>query len=439
MNTLTSIRHYSVILLLILWFDANATPSVFHVDARGLTGMDIGTTLGKAVKKQFPEIEKKYDTYLASFVEQKKFNHWVSDRVNLIKPTLEPAYRDEVNGIASSWNLSSQDQLGDGLLSENEFWVIQLILDVGLRANGSGFGVWGNFSALNSPIVGRNLDWYTTEGLRSIQAITVYQYKKRTVVNIGFAGYVGVISGFNSDGLFVAVLDSPIGKHYPEPAIGDNAIVFDLRNVLETQKQNSAAAGELSWQQYGFSHNILMADTQNVKVLEQPQGQPLHVRTDRSPLRTERSWEKVNQIAVVSCFALISSPPNCIRTVDIIRWHRFKTLAQFSRTIRADVKDVMNIMFDTVNPHQQIFNQNTVQSMVFTPTDNRLYLYTVPNSGIHNTPSVMHEIVDLLPTGEMSGSMPHPINGMLVVVSLVLIGIIIAGERYRRYKNRILR
>lgn len=436
---MTSIRHYSLILLLILWFDANATPSVFHVDARGLTGMDIGTTLGKAVKKQFPDIEKKYDAYLASLVEQKQFNHWLQDRVNIIKPNLKPAYRDEVNGIASSWSLSTQDQLGDGLLSENEFWVIQLILDIGRQTHCSGFGVWGNFSALNSPIVGRNLDWHTTEGLRSLQAITVYQYKKRTVVNIGFAGYIGVISGFNSDGLFVAHLDSPIGKRYPAPPIGDNAIVFDLRNVLETQNRISAAAKALSRQLYGFSHNILMADTKNVKVLEQPQGQPAHLRTDRSPLRTEMSWEKVNQIAVVNCFALTNSPPNCIRTMDIFRWHRFKTLAQFSRNIRAEVKDVMNIMFDTVNPHQQIFNQNTVQSMLFTPKDNRLYLYTVPNSGIHSTPSVMHEIVDLLPTTQKTESMPHPINGILVIVSLVLIGIIIVGERYRRYKKHLSR
>jgi len=431
MKTMTQIRLSSLILFLIISFEASATLPVFHVDAKKQTGMGIGTTLGKAFKKQFPEIEKKYDTYLASFVDQKQFNEWVQERVNVIKPNIDPAYRDEVNAIASTWTISSRDQLGDGFLSENEFWLIQLIPDVGRYTNCSGFGVWGHFSALNSPIVGRNMDWYTNEGLRSLQAITVYQYENRTVVNIGFAGYIGMVSGFNNEGLFVAHLDSPIGMRYPEPPIGDDAIVFDLRKVLETKNRISAAARELSQQQYGFSHNILMADTFDVQVLEQPQGQQAYLRSDTSPLRIEMSWGKVNQIAVVNCFTLRSSPANCISTIDSYRWHRFKKLAQFNRDNQAQVKDVINIMFDTANLHQEIFNQKTVQSMVFTPKDKRLYLYTVPISGIHSTHPVMHEIIDLLPTAQASKSWLNPINGLLVIASLVLVGVVIVGERYK--------
>ena len=190
---------------------------VFHIDAEGKTGVEIGAALGKAVKEKFPEIDKKYDSYLASFVSQEVFNSWVQKRVNVVKPNIDKAYQDEVNTIISTWNFASQDKLGDGYLSLNEFWVIQLIPDVGRITNCSGFGVFGNFSALKAPIVGRNMDWRTTEALRSIQAITVYEYENRNVVNIGFAGYVGTISGFNSDGLFVAHLDSPLGNRYPKP------------------------------------------------------------------------------------------------------------------------------------------------------------------------------------------------------------------------------
>ncbi len=435
MKTMTQIRLYSLIWFLILSFEVSATLPVFHVDAKDKTGVGIGTTLGKAFKKQFPEIEKIYDTYLASFVDQKQFNEWVQKRVNVIKPNIDPAYRDEVNAIASTWTLSSLDQLGDGFLSENEFWVIQLIPDVGRQTNCSGFGVWGNFSALNSPIVGRNMDWYTNEELRSLQAITVYEYDNQSIVNIGFAGYIGVISGFNSEGLFVAHLDSAIGKAYPEPPIGDDAIVFDLRKVLETQKRISMAARDLSKPQYGFSHNILMADTFDVQVLEQPQGQQAHLRSNTSPLKIGMSWGKVNQIAVVNCFVLKSSPANCISTVNRYRWHRFKTLAQFNRENQAQVKDVSNIMFDTANPLQEIFNQNTVQSMVFTPKDKRLYLYSVPISGIHSTHPVMHEIVGLLPTAQVSKSWLNPITGLLVIASLLLVGVVIVGERHKYSKR----
>lgn len=419
-----------MILFLILPFEANGMLPVFHVDAKEQTAMNIGTTLGKAFKKHFPEIEKIYDSYLNSFVDQKQFNQWVQKRVNVIKPNIDPAYREEVNAIMSTWTISSWDQLGDGFLSENEFWVIQLIPDIGRRTNCAGFGVWGNFSALNSPIVGRNMDWTTTEALRSIQAITVYKYKNQSIVNIGFAGYVGIISGFNSQGLFVAHLDSPLGNPYPEPPIGDDAIVFDLRKVLETQNRISVAARDLSQQQYGFSHNILMADTFDVQVLEQPQGQQAHLRTDTSPLRIEMSWEKENQIAVVNCFALRNSPANCIKTVNSYRWHRFKTLAQFNRENQAQVKDVINIMFDTANPFQEIFNQKTVQSMVFTPKDKKLYLYSVPISGIHSTHPVMHNMIDLLPT-EPTKSWLNPMNGLLLIVILILVSVLIYGESHR--------
>ncbi|HIE01189.1 MAG TPA: hypothetical protein EYP59_13025 [Thiotrichaceae bacterium] len=434
MKRMTQIKFYSLIWFLMVSFEASSTLPVFHVDAKDKTGVGIGNTLGKAFKKQFPDIEKTYDTYLGSFVVQEQFNEWVQKRVNVIKPNIDPAYRDEVNAIASTWTLSSQDQLGDGFLSKNEFWVIQLIPDIGRRTNCSGFGVWGHFSALNSPIVGRNMDWSTNEGLRSLQAITVYEYDNQSIVNIGFAGYVGVVSGFNSEGLFLAHLDSPLGKAYPEPPIGDDAIVFDLRKVLETKNRISTAARDLSKQQYGFSHNILMADTFDVQVLEQPQGQQANLRTDISFLRIEKSWEKVNQIAVVNCFALRSSPANCIRTVDGYRWNRFKTRAQFNRDNQAQVKDVSQIMFDTANPHQEIFNHKTVQSMVFTPKDKRLYLYSVPISGIHSTHPMMHEIIDLLPTAQVSKSWFNPINGLLVITALILVGVVIVGERYKYSK-----
>jgi hypothetical protein len=426
------INFLTFILYIILSLSANATLPVFHVEAFDKTGEQIGTILGKAFKKKFPDIEKKYDSYLASFVDQKQFNEWVQKRVNIIKPNIDLAYQKEVTAIASAWTISNQDKLGDGFLSENEFWVIQLIPDIGRQTNCSGFGVWGNFSANHSPIVGRNMDWYTTSALRSLQAITVYQYKKRTFVNIGFAGYVGVVSGFNSDGLFVAHLDSRLGKRYPEPPIGDSAIVFDLRKVLETENRISAVSKKLSWQQYGFSHNILMADTENIQVLEQPQGLPAHVRTDTSPLRLEMSWGKKNQIAVVNCFVLKNSPANCLTTANRYRWHRFKTLAHFNSQSQAHVKNVMEIMFDTANPRSEIFNQKTVQSMVFTPTDNRFYLYTVPISGIHSTQPLMHEIEDLLPAAQVSNSWFSPITSLVAIVGLLFVGVVIVGEYYQR-------
>jgi hypothetical protein len=80
--------------------------------------------------------------------------------------------------------------------------------------------------------------------------------------------------------------------------------------------------------------------------------------------------------------------------------------------------------------------RNTVQSMVFTPKDKKLYLYAVPISGIHSTHPVMHEIGDLLPTAQVSkNDWLDPITGLLVIASLILVGIVIVGERYKYLKR----
>jgi hypothetical protein len=423
-------------MILALTFKVNAidTVPIFYIDAKDKTGTEIGTTLGKAIKDKWADIEKKYDAYLSQVVEQEQFDEWLSTKIRFIIPNIDKAYQDEVNALVSNWEISHHDQIGDGYLSLNEFWLLQLMADIGNGPNGSGFGVFGSASTLGSPIVGRNLDWKTTEELRSLQAITVYNYEDRIVVNIGFAGFLGVITGFNSDGLFVAYFDSPLGIRYPPPPRAEHAVVFDLRKALETKTKISSAARLFTNRHYDSSHNILFADKKTVKVLEQPLGLNAYLRTDRSSGRIEMSWHRTHQIAVVDCFVLRGSPANCIHSIDRYQWHRFRSLAQFDSSHSAYVKDIINIMFDTFNSYQEIFNKNTVQSMVFTPADKRLYLYTVPPSGIHDATPLMKEVSLMTSVPETPISYFSKI--LFIIGFLLLIGIWIYGN-YPFLMNKI--
>ena len=373
-----------------------ATLPIFYVDARGKDGTEIGNTLGNSVKARFPDIEQKIDAYLVQFIGQIEnqtgypsqylFNYYAIPRINAIMPNIEQKYKDEVNALGLHFVLSDTDMLGDGYLSLNELWALQLITDIARETNCSGFGVFGDYSETGSPIVGRNLDWYTTGDLRSLQAITVYLYENRALVNIGFAGYVGVITGFNSNGLFAAILDSPMGGFYPDPPTNKGSYVFDLRNALETRTKISEAANLLYNKQYAYSHNILFADTTDVQVLEHPQGLHGQLRTAESQLNFDISWGKLKQIAVVNFFAL-PGYDNERYSYNTERWDRFRELANFSISSKAMVNDIESIMLDTGNSFP-IFNYDTVQSVVFTPADKKLYMYA---KGIH-TPSIMEEI-----------------------------------------------
>lgn len=388
------------------------TVPVLYVDARGRTGAEVGTALGNLVKAEFPDIRQKMDAYLAQFIgliasvegvsSREIFDGYAVPRINAIKPNIEQRYRNEVSALGSRLGLSDTDALGDGGLSLNELWALQLIADIGRETNCSGFGVFGDYASSGSPAVGRNLDWYSTSDLRSLQAVTVYVYEHRALVNIGFAGLAAVITGYNSDGLFGGILDSPMGNDYPDWPYGKRSYVFDLRNALESCTRISDAVGLLYNQPYAFSHNILFADTTDVRVLEHPQGVSGQLRTAGSRLNPDLSWGKSKQIAVVNFFAL----PGYINErsgYNLDRWNRFRELAGFSLYHKATINDLESIMLDTGSPYP-IFNAQTVQSMVFTPADKKLYMYA---RGVHAS-TAMEQIPVSGGTGADGSHQPLP-------------------------------
>jgi len=214
----------------------------------------------------------------------------------------------------------------------------------------------------------------------------VYQYADRAIVNIGFAGIISVLTGFNNHGLllahFNAVPYSQYRSSYRVPE-GARANVFDLRKALETATSTKQAARYLTDNVYGFSNNILMADKKTIQVLEYPAGGTARVRNWNSPTRANKPWEHVLQIAVVDCHVLASMPNNCRNVKDAVRWERLSELAQFSASQTASAEDVSNILFDTANNRYEIFSPQTLQSMMYLPASGRLYLYATPIDSTH--------------------------------------------------------
>ena len=423
------------LLLLMLWLASPscAMPPIFKVDARGKSGMEIGVTLGRLWQRQFPAISASIDRYLASSFSQYAFDREFERRIQAILPAISPTYRNEVEGLASVLANAKQTSLGDGLLSMQELWFFQLIPDIGRQQSCSGFGVFGQSSATGRPIVGRNMDWTTTEDLRSLQAITVYQYDRRSVVNIGFAGYLAVITGFNSDGLFAAHIDAPMGLLYPETITDRHSAVFDIRSALETSRSIQSADAALAQAQTPYSHNVLLADTRDVQVLEHPEGKPGRLRTASSPLRHDIFWDKPEQMAVVNFFALRGYWNEPLQAA---KWRRFQELAIFSAQRQAQVSDVMSIMLDVAgNSSYSIFNSRSVQTMVFTPADRTLWLYTVPVSGQHPARPVMEQIK--LPLSLDAQTSSFQMQAILLL--LALFGVPVAGGIYYFWEIRLRR
>lgn len=365
-----------------------------NTDAR--PPLETGLEIGRQSKALFPDIEQRYDAYLATLLSASNYEEMLDKRLPPLLAQIEPAYLDEMQGVAGAWVITNASKRADGQLSLAEYQLLNLLPDMGLAPNGTGIGVFGK-AAANSTIVGRNLDWHSNSALRGLQAITVYENADQSVVNIGFAGMLGIFNGFNNQGLFLGRFNaepySPYLRSYTLPELSLNG--FSLRQALATQQSGSDAKRWLTRKQSGFSNSILIADKETVQVLEYPANSKAQPRFWNSA--SSRPWDKSQQIAVVDCLILDAFADHCQDVSNGVRWQRLREQMNFSVANPASLDSISVLLFDTANQQYEIFNEKTLQSLVYFPSKNRLYLYTIPESGEHSKTPVHTAYLDLLP------------------------------------------
>lgn len=404
---------------------------VIHVHAENLSPLDIGLEIGRQSKQLFPDIEYRYDSYLMASISQTGFNDILRDRLAKLKSHIDNAYQKEMEGVAGSWTLIHDNKLGDGYLSWDEYWVLNLLADLGLPANGTGFGVLNTVSKEKSTIIGRNLDLKSTPELRALQAITVYLYSSHAVVNIGFAGIISVLSGFNDSGLFVAHFNAASDLSYQNPypvrqEIGKamQAYGFAMRKALESMTSVRKATNTLAKNTYGISGNILIADKKDIQILEYSPMEKAQIRSWKSETRPDKQWNRPSQIAVVDCHVLNSRSGSCERAKDTYRWERLRTQAIFTKNNKAGVQDIAGIMLDSHNQYYEILASDTLQSMIYLPGTGHLYLYAAPVNKTKIPPVYKIYYQDILPEKFRNPGNKNYyfwwISGLLILLAIAL-------------------
>jgi len=399
----------SVLILSVSFCHAESKPlstkiPVIQVHAEKLSPLDIGLEIGRQSKLIFSDIEQRYDAYLLASLSQMRFDDILKNRLPELKRYVDSSYQKELEGVASAWSLVHKNKLGDGFLSWDEYLLLNLLPDLVLPANGTGFGVLDQVSKEDSTIIGRNFDFTSTAELRGLQTITVYDYKSRAVVNIGFAGIISVVTGFNESGLFVAHFNAAPDSSYQNPfkvkqnvKQGTQAHVFALRKALEVFNSASQAINYFSKQTYGVSSNTLVADKKSIQVLEYSSSGKVEVRRWDSKVRANMRWGRKLQIAVVDCHALSDMTNNCRRAKDGYRWNHLRALASFTSEKKSSVQDISKIMLNNKNQYYEILGDDTIQSMIYLPDSGHLYLYAAPISATEMPPSYQVYYQDLMP------------------------------------------
>ena len=407
--------------------DSDAKLAVLRIDASNSTPRQIGLDLGRQAKALIPDIERRYDAYLAEALSQTGFDDLAQNDLPDQVKALDPALQEELKGVAGAWSLINVNKLGDRLLSLDEYRLLNLLPDFGLSPGGFGFGVMGRASGEAGPIVGSNQEWANPAGLRALQAITVYQYQQRVIVNIGFAGIVSTLTGFNDQGLLLAYFNAePYSPYHQTHRLSDKtgAITFTLRKMLQTATTGEQTARLLANNAYGFANSILIADKKNVQVLEYSTTLGARLRSWDSLLHPGERWQRAEQIAVVGCHMLAALANNCKDIKDLVRWQRLRELARFSADRPAETSDMSAILFDTANDRYEIFNQKTLQSLIYLPATNSIYLYAAPPAGDQTSVPVHHAYLDLLPAGFENRSSRENDFDLVWLTWLLLIGML---------------
>jgi hypothetical protein len=408
---------------------------VIRIDNDHLSPLQRGMEIGRQSKALFPDIEKRYDTHLATLLTPSSYNQLQQEILPKLLKHLDSDYQEELSGVATVWSLTHINQLGDGMLSLNEYQLLNLLPDLGHFPGGTGFGAFGKTSMDNTPVIGRNLDWISTPELRSLQTITVYQSSDKAVVNIGFAGLISILTGFNHHGLFLAYNKAEPYSPYQHTSYLSQAThssVFDLRKALETGKSNQQAVHYLARQSYLYSFSILMADKKNIQVLEYPRNGIAKVRLWNSPTQENKPWNKLQQIAMIGCHVLASLPKNCNTAKEGYQWARLRQLAVFNTSNLATPQDIATILLDKKNYLFEIFNAQTLQSIVYKPKTTNLYLYTAKADETNSQLPLHYPYLDLIPEAlhnQVNTKNKHLLLWLVTVLLFAIVLWVISKDR----------
>ena len=372
----------------------------------GISNFDMGVQLAQKILQVKPDYEHLLDSYIAemtTFLNLSSYPLYIS-RVHDIKPQMDQAFQDEIDGMASQFSGGDANQVGDNKVSKDELYMIQLFSEVCRGTQCSGISVYGARAETNHPMTARILDWYggNKHQFAQVQAVTtiIYSNKSTCMINgrksiclIGYLGHLTLLTGFNCDGVFAGILDSGTGMQYS--STNKYSYTTDLRHALENSSTLNDVADYLSnpSRNYPFNHNVLLSDSQTSKVLENNfsgtgTNMQRALRSDTSALNPGITWGFTNAVATVNSFLLQGNHDNHTgNPSNMNRWESLKTQLQvYGDTVTSEeLKQVASFDNDDgpgSSSTGDIYNSRTQQIVLFQPVNFHLEVAFAPKSGI---------------------------------------------------------
>lgn len=357
---------------------------------KGVTHRQVGEAYGRAILKTLPDFEAIVDSYLSEIArnDDGTYREFLR-RTAAIRPQVPAEYRQEIEGLASRFSGKSANVRGDGKISVDEAFFLNLIPDVARGCQCNALAVYGPRSKTKDTLVERTLDWKdgSTHQAARLQAVVTIRHGRESVCLVGYLGFLGVVSGFNSHGLFAAILDSPTGRPYA--AEGRHSYPMDLRRALESGKAMTdvAAAMTAPANHYTFSHLIFLADPAGAGVIENDVSGHRRLRRENSPTTGQLPWNIPHSLAAVNCFLIKGCTDNShMYGINRPRWDSFKRELQAKGPVvdLAGLKQVAAFHTGATpgkQPNGDLYNSMTQQIIVFRPATRHLEVFFRPKKG----------------------------------------------------------
>lgn len=298
------------------------------INLEAATHYEVGQQYAEQIRANVPNYEARIDSFLSFMQKTLKIDlETLKTRAMDISKNIPPEYMDEIKGLQSVFSYT-QDQLGDGRLSQNELLIFEIFGDVARLSGCSASAVFGNSSSTGNTIVERNLEWFELPNseLQAIHAVVKIRNKDKSLVSFAFLGDVAFISAVSDNNIFAALLDVTTDKPYP-PTAGKRSYMMDLRYALENMTTLKEVADYMSNKDYAYSHIIFLADKNSSFVLENDIGSPSRgLRSASSALQHGLTWDHPDAIVTVNSFLLPGNSDTHTRSVDVDRWNSFSSL-----------------------------------------------------------------------------------------------------------------
>lgn len=377
----------------------------------GASHRAVGEEYGAKIRSVVPQFEQCWDSYIKEYGGNWLVYKILLGRVKQMKDQIPQDVRDEIEGIASQLSGGDNDKPGDGKVSINELYLLNLIGDACRMNQCCAVSVFGERSANGQTICGRNLDWPdgSANQLAQIQAVITYKNGAKSIVSVACIGFQGIVSGFNGSGVFAGILDSGTGAKYS--AKNRRSYAVDLRFALE-HSNSVEQVGEVMSKAgpYTFNHLIILADRRHSAVLENNfsgggENPARALRYWNSDLNPSTTWGIPYSVGAVNCFALRGNTDNHIDPLDwkrfrkgepdsdvnTLRWQSMKEqLTRMGSKVDATgVKSVLSFYYPK-KPfsmyHGDLYHALTFQSMIFEPNSMSLQVWFKAKDGkMYNT------------------------------------------------------